>query len=553
MTNAALSIAGMECRRTIRAVTGDRTKILVMAAIGVFAFGPLTVVALLLLPELGEEVAAGAVDSEMASMILEIVPGVVAVVWLFAVLMAAIRTVTTAAKIDKPACLLISTRLRNVVVGVVGAEIVLFSLWVVPPAVVLSSAFASGTGTILPVVIAPLVVVLLLVTAVPVGFVIGVCFRHLITVYEPIARYRTPLLALLALAYFGSIATGWFNEITAVLFDLLGDGPLGWPGHLLLVAIPGISPSSTAAIGALVATAVVAPLAIFAGEAVARVHWYADPARTGDETVSDADSSNRLAELLSYGLAQPTRTVAVTAIRRTKRAPIRLAYVAYPLFGTLFFAQEIIQTGTVPTYLAVLLCLYVVWGAGVLFTLNPLGDLGQALSAVLTSTLSGTDAIRGRMIAGSLVGVPVAIIVAIAMGLVSPLSLEATGALVVGSAVGALVTPGLAAGIGSVFPRFGTVKVTNNSEAVMPSKMAFLVYTVAIMLPAGAATVLYTDSAALIAEIATMTATIIPQVEATFEASTVTTLSWTILVIGLIAPPVAYRYAVERFDWYRLE
>ncbi len=159
----------MECRRTIRAVTGDRTKILVMAAIGVFAFGPLTAVALLLLPELGEQVAAGAVDPEMASMILEIVPGIVAVAWLFVVLMGAIRTVTTAAKIDKPACLLVSTRLRNVVVGVVGAEILLFSLWVVPPALVLAGAFASGAGTILPVLIAPLVVALVLVTAIPVG------------------------------------------------------------------------------------------------------------------------------------------------------------------------------------------------------------------------------------------------------------------------------------------------------------------------------------------------------------------------------------------------
>ncbi|AFZ74718.1 hypothetical protein [Natronobacterium gregoryi] len=557
MREVAATVAGTECRRTLRAIGGDRTKLLVMAAIAVLALGPMTAIGLFLLPRAGEAVAAGEFDPETVALATDIATGGAAIAWLFLVLMAAIRTVTAAAAVDEPACLLLSTRLRNVVVGVIGAEILLFSLWLVLPATILAAAFASGAGTVLPVLVAPLVVAVFLVTAVPVGFVLGLWFRHLITVYEPIARYRTPLLVSLAVAYFGSIAVGWFDTVTAGLFSVFGDSPLGWPGYLLLAGVPNVPSSGTAVVATLLVVPVVAALAVAAAVPSARIHWFADPARTDDGTVSNSgtDSSSRLAAALSQGLSRPVRSVTVAAVRRTRRAPIRLAYVAYPLFGALFFVQDVIQTGTLPSYVAVLLCLYVVWGTGVLFTLNPLGDLGRALPAVLTSTLSGRDAIRGQMIASSLVGTPIAVAVALVAGLVSPLSLEATTALAVGTVVGAVASPALAVGVGSAFPRFGSVKITTNREAVMPSKSAFMLYTAGIVFPAAGAGIIYTDAAEPIAELSSglLEFTPISAEMAGVTPGTVSTVAWTVLIVGLLAPPAAYLYAVERFDRYALE
>ncbi|SFC07429.1 hypothetical protein SAMN05444422_104133 [Halobiforma haloterrestris] len=556
MSGPVTAVTRTECRRTIRTVAGDRTKLLVLAGIAVVAFGPITAVALLLLPALGETIAAGEFDAETVATATDVATSGAAIGWLFLTLMAAIRTVTTVADVDEPACLLVSTRLRSVVVGVIGAELVLFSLWFLPAAIVFAAAFASGAGTVLPVVVAPVLVVVLLAGSLPVGFLVGIWFRHLITVYEPIARFRTPLLVVLAVAYFGSIATGWFDVVTAELFSLLGDGPLGWPGHLVLLAVPNVGGSSVAAAAAVVGAVGIAGVAVAAAVPSARVHWFADPARTADGTVSGSSTagSSRLERTLSRVGSRPARTVAVTAIRRTRRAPIRLAYAAYPLFGALFFVQDVIRMGRLPAYVAVLLCLYAVWGTGVLFALNPLGDLGRALPAVLTSTLSGRDAVRGRMLAGSLVGVPLAVLVALGAGVASPLSLEVTAALLVGTSIGAIASPALAAGVGAAFPRFGSVTVTNNREAVMPSKSAFVVYTAGIVLPAGAAGLLYTEAAPLIAEVSAALLAVTPLGEAaTVSPTGIETAAWVVLVAGLVAPPVAYLYAVERFDRYVLE
>lgn len=556
MRNGVVAVAATECRRTVRAIAGNRTKLLAMVVIATFALGPATTIAVLLLPTVGETVAAGGIDPETAALALEAATGGAALAWLFLAVMAAVRTVTTAADVDRPACLLVATRVRTVVAGIVGSEILLFAAWTVPPATVAAAAFASGAGTPVPLLVAPLFVAVLLVTAVPAGFLVGIWFRHLITVYEPIARYRTPLLAALALAYFGSIAVGWFDVVTSGLFALLGDGPLGWPGHLLLVGVPNVASSSQVALAALVAAPIVGLVAVAAAVPSARIHWFADPARTGEATVSETErSTGRIETGLSRAFSRPVRTVTITAIRRTRRAPIRLAYVAYPLFGALFFVQDVLQAGRLPTYVAVLLCLYVVWGTGVLFTLNPLGDLGRALPAVMTSTIDGRQLIRGRMLASTLVGAPVGAAVAVVVGLASPLSLESTAALLAGTVVGTVVSPALAVGAGAAFPRFGTVSITTNREAVMPSKSAFLVYTAGVVLPSAAAAILYADLAEPVAMTASAVLAVAPlSIPVTaVSPETITTGAWTILLVGVVAPPVAYLYAVERFDWYVLE
>ena len=553
MTHAALTVADLDFRRTVRSIVGNRTKLLLMAVIAVVALGPITVLGVSLLPTLGEQAVTASLTTDTATTVLEYVTGGIAVLWVLLAVMTVMRTVTAVAAVDEPAFLLLSTAVRNAVVGIVAAEVARYAVVMLPLTALFAGAFAAGAGTPIPVVTATLSVALVVVTAVPVGFLVGIWVRHLITVYEPIARYRTLLFAAFWLAYFGAIATGGLNAVMGTLFTALQASPLGWPGHLLVIGIPGLEPSLAAIAGAIAGTVCLASVALAAAVPAADRHWFADPARTDDDPIDEESSSDRLTALLAGRVSRPVRTVTVTAIRRTKRAPIRLAYAGYPLLGALGFIQQIVELGTVPAFLAVLFCLYAVWAAGVLFTLNPLGDLGPALPAVVTSTLTGRQAIRGRMLAGALVGVPLAFVVSLGFGIASPLELEQTAALTVTTVAGAIATPALATGIGSAFPRFGSVNVTNNREAVMPSKTAFAVYTLAIALPSVAAAVLYLEAPELIAGLIASMSAWTPLPSVTIAARTITVTAWAVLLGGLLAPVVSYLYAVERFDWYDFE
>lgn len=545
-------VAGTHIRRVFRGVLSSRTKILLYALVGLVSIVPVLSIGTLLLSAAGERLAAGEVGSDVLESVPGIITGATAVGLISLTVMATIRAFTNVADVDEPACLLISAPLRDVVVGLIGAELLFFALWLTPVTLVLSGSLAYGAGTLLPVLAALAVLVVLLAVAVPVGFVLGVCIRHLLTVYEPIARYRTPLLVAVGVAYFGAIALGWIGPITAVLFELLGDSPLGWPGHVLLAGVPGVEFSAARALGGLVGVAVVVPAALFAGFRAAEFHWFADPARTENEAAADVESSDRLGAAIGAVAPRPVRTVTVTAVRRTKRAPVRLLYVAYPLFMSLFFVQELVQTGSLPTVGALALSVYVVWGAGATFTLNILGDHGPAMESVLISTVSGREVVGGTTLAGVLVGVPAALLVSPVAGFVSPLSVTQTALLGAGTLLGVVVSPVLASGVGSLFPRFGSVRVMNKREAVMPSKTAFLVYTLAIVLPAGAAATLSVDGAAsFVANALTALLSLSPAVSPTVTRGLVTAVAWLVLLAGLAGPFVSAWYAIDRFDSYR--
>lgn len=534
----------------------SRTKLLLLGVLGLVVFAPFLLFGSLLLSTAGEELAAGEIGSDALASVPEFVTGGAAVAFVGLTVFATVRTVTAVGDVDRPAFLLLSTPLRNTVLGLLLREAVYFAIWLAVPTVVLAGAFAGGAGSPLVVLTAVATLAVLIGTAVPVGFAVGIPIRHLLTVYEPVARYRTPIFVALALLYFGGIALGWLDSVVSVLFEALGGSPLGWPGQLLLAGVPRIGFSPPEAAGALVGSAAVLAFALTAGVRMAAHHWFSDPARTsdGDETSEpgETDSSDRLGSVIGGVLSRPVATVTVTAVRRTKRAPIRLVYVAYPLFGAFAFVESIVQTGTVPAYVAVILSLYVVWATGAVFTLNVLGDHGPAIESVLTSTVSGRDVIGGTVLAGVLVGLPLAVVVPVGTGLASPLGVTETALLTAGTVAGVFVSPVLATGVGSWFPRFGSVRVTNNREAVIPSKTAFLVYSLAVLIPAAGAALLYVDSAPeLLAGLLSFVLSLPPAFDVTVPETAIVAFAWIAVVAGLLAPVASARYAVTRFDGYR--
>lgn len=551
MHRIVVRIARTELRRTIRNVMANRIRLVVLAALGLVVLGPMLLFGSLFLSTGGERLAAGEVGSDILETVATATTGVVAAGGVGLTVLATARAVTTVADIDQPASLLISTPLRNVVAGLVLKEGLLVLLWVGGPLLVLSSAFAWGATAPLVPVFALATLMVVVAVAVSVGFVLGTSLRHLLTAYEPISQYRTLVLAAVGIAYFLSVAFGWLNQLSALAFDLLGDSPLGWPGQLLLVGTPVVEATPWQAVAGVAGAAGITLVALAAGVRVGEFHWFADPASPPDEAEA-VESNDRLGTLLSGLVPRAVRTVTVTAIRRTRRAPARLAYVGYPLFGSVVFVRQAIQTGEIPAFAAVMSGVYVVWAAGALFTLNPLGDHGPALPAVLTSTVSGRAVVMGKVVAGIVCMLPVALVVPPVAGLLSPLDVVETALLTAGTVVGTLVTPVLAAGVGTLFPRFGEVRITNNRQAVMPSKAAFVLYSLAVLLPIGAGAVLAFDSSVgLVATVLSGIVTLVAPVEVTVPESAVTVAAVGILVAGIVAPVLSAGYAIRRFDEYR--
>jgi len=247
------------------AVVGSRTKLLTVAVVALVVLGPMTAVGLFLLPELGEQAAAASLTADTAVTVTEYVTGGVAVLWVFLVMMSIMRTVTTVADVDEPAFLLLSTAVRNTVVGIVAAETALYAAVFAP----LHGAFrrrvrvrrgdgASGTRRA--------------VAGLP-----SLAHRHPRRIRRghlgpspdhglragrsvSNAAVRRVLGRLLRRDRDRRTEHGYVVAVHDVT-----NQPARVPGHLLLVGVPGIDPSTVGIVGAVAGSALLVGVAFVAG------------------------------------------------------------------------------------------------------------------------------------------------------------------------------------------------------------------------------------------------------------------------------------------------
>lgn len=548
----ATAIAEIEFRRVLRVITENRWKLALNVGVFVVILAPLTVLGVAIMPTLGLVVREEAFEPMELVSVIDIATGGVAIVWLVLVGMSILRTVTSVGNIDESAFLLLGTSIRSIVLGLLGREFLLYLLWVGTPTVILTAAFSYGFGSIIPLPIALFVLVVLIASAIPVGFLIGIWIRHLLIVFEPIARFRSIIAVAAFVLYFVVIFSGWVDVLVFDLFFLVAGSPLGWIGHVLLIVVPGTAVSVLYVIAGLSLMVGLLIASIAVGGPSARYHWTSDAANIGDRIV-ETDLTDRLSRGLDPIVHPQTRIIAVTTIRRARRAPVRVLYAVYPLFFGVFLLEQLIRTGSLPVFGAVGMALGVIWAAGALFTLNPLGDPGRALPTILTAPVTGRKAVAGLVVAGVLIAVPVGVLLSISLTFVTPLSTAQAVTLVLGTVIGSILSPMLATGIGSVFPRFGSVRVTRHRKAVMPSKTAFMIYTMAIALPTVGWSIVLIDGAdILIASLLSAVISIPPAIALSIDPLFVRIYAWIGIGIGAIAPFVSYRIAIRRFDRFRL-
>jgi uncharacterized membrane protein (DUF485 family) len=259
--------------------------------------------------------------------------------------------------------------------------------------------------------------------------------------------------------------------------------PLAWYADLALLPVPGADASALQAAAVLAGSLVVGVAAVLASVRVSERRWYDDAAHA-EVRATDSVTSGRLDGVLG----RRTAWIARKSWLRARRAPLKLVYVSYPAFVLFAPIQGSVEAGHVTASLPATVTLYAAWATGALFTLNPLGDEGAVLPVTVTSGVSGRQFVGGLVAASALLGTPVTLALAAALGVLGPLTPVGLACLVVAGAI----LPGLAAivaaGVGTAFPKYEATSITRSRQAVVPSLWAFGVYTIVFLLAGGVAT-----------------------------------------------------------------
>jgi hypothetical protein len=530
--HAAL-VAATDLRRRWRATRDNSLQLVALAFVGVM-YAVFAVGATVGGHAAGRALAAGDVDAP-----LTLARYGAAAVLVFPAFLVSFRTVNRVGSVSALDGLLTTVPHEDVAGGLLLAEAGWLVGVAIVPALLAVGALAVGAGS-LPLAVAALVATLaLLALGVVTGFALGAGGRVLLSRSSFFARHRSALGVAVFVAYMGLLTTDRIDSVVQPILEGVRRSPVGWFGDLaLLPADAGASPTLAAA--AAVGTPMVGAALVVAGTRFAGAFWYGDDARTDGESSGGTTERTGFGDLTLPGVPRASVRVAQKSWRRAARAPLKLSYVAYPLFGAVGLVSEALETGTVPGELPALVALYGAWATGAAFTLNPIGDEGAVLPVTLTTPVDGRTFVNGLLVAGVAVGTPVTALATLAAGLLGTSSLPAALATAaVGGALPVCVAC-VAAGAGTAFPRFEEMNITRSRTAVVPSLYAFALYSLVVLVawvPVGVAAF----AADPVAEVAGTGPT----------AVTAGGAAVTLLLAGA-AGAVGYRYAVREFDAFRL-
>jgi hypothetical protein len=105
--------------------------------------------------------------------------------------------------------------------------------------------------------------------------------------------------------------------------------------------------------------------------------------------------------------------------------------------------------------------------AGATFAMNPFGDEGSVLPITLIS-ISGLAYVRGVMLPGLLLGLPIVALVTGGAALVGPFELPVAVGLVGVALLATVVAVSTAPAVGIWFPRFSAISIGQSREVVPP-------------------------------------------------------------------------------------
>lgn len=506
--------------------------------------------------DFGRDLAAGEAVPALASTL-------VVISWLGFLAFGILSGVGSDGEVDNQAGILSIRPPKDVAGGLLLAMVLGYAPFAALPALALGVGIAVGIGSPAPLAGILLAATVILVSAVTVGFATGLFLKGLIRRSPWLTRLKPLLGAMVVLGYFWLSTTGRLGTILTDIGALLDESPLGWLADLAFLTTAGTDASVLPASGALVLFTLLVPIGVLVVIRGAEFAWYVDELHASNDSESsstegstdDDSSSYSVAErvdraLATVGVHSATRGVTTTVLLRGYRSPLQLIYVVAPLLFALPAIETTVRTGIVPEWFPWMILLYGAWAAGVSFPLNILGDQGATLPALLTSGAHGKRVVHGYILATVLVFAPMTAIAGsatahgagrsfstlVAVGLAGPL-------VVIAGAV-------LAAGIGCLFPRFQSINLTSSTKAVLPSKTAFGLFSVAGSLAVTAVSILADDLYALL--MSDLLSTYLPY-GMTVDQSPLETMA--VIVVGVLGVAVVTSYlaSVRRLESYTLD
>lgn len=389
------------------------------------------------------------------------------------------RTLERLGHIDGADFVLLAVHPRAVVIGLITAEVGRLSLWFGIPIAAVVVTFALGMGSPLLVASGGAVALPLVCCAAVWGYAGGIAVLRLLRKLPSLRRLlkAVGILAMVGLVVASQFAGQFIVEsdlsvqrlLSTVAFD-----PLVEYVALAFVGTPVSRPTSPEAVAVLAALIALTPVGLVVSTRQVSTLWFTDSVGNNEST-QVRRSSGGFSAPRPFAYTKPGR-IAWGILVRGRRDPAELSHLLIAVFfiapfGTMFLEFSGDALGPLITGGGVVLATYL---SGATFGLNPLGDERPQLPLLLLTETSSADLVRGRLLAGVGIGVPIAVLsslVSIGFGITV---LEAVATAAVG-VVMCLAAAMFAVGIGSAYPIYEEREFWG-TETVVPSTLVMMVY-----------------------------------------------------------------------------
>jgi hypothetical protein len=496
----AVRIARVEVRRSLRTSFGTRRKLAYTLGL-LLLFSPILLGWGRMAYAFGRTVAGGSP-----------VPVTDVGVQLFAlaavfVAFAAVRVVQQGTP-DGMDLLLTATSTRAVLLGTLAHQTLQLLTFVSVPLFVVLAGFSLGADAP-SVVLAGLVLLFPLFTAVHLlGTVLGMAFS--------LGVLRSPLVRRLSQAIGLVVFLGILGLSFALTYPAAAGGPspltrlpVAWVPlvHYADLAFLGSDLGvglSLAGLGSLLVVLGSIPVLFAIAHRLAPRLWFADvsPAtllrgevdvdqRTAPATVAAGDrhvTSSRSGTFPRWRTPPSVGVASVLWVRWT-RAPTRFATVV-PLVGVLVSAGIGVASDpeSLPVLAPIALGATGVYLTGVVFGLNPLGEAGAMRPSEVLSSRSSATFVRGHLVAGLVLGVPLTLAGTAALVVLNDVPLAVGVALGLVAPFAAGVSGCVALLLGTVFPQYEQNETFGGLPVASPSVWAILghVFATAVLVALGA-------------------------------------------------------------------
>ncbi|WGI18048.1 hypothetical protein [Methanonatronarchaeum sp. AMET-Sl] len=410
---------------------------------------------------------------------VSIVGGVIAVLWVFIVLIIVFRGFGERGRPEVASKLMHIVSVESVGWGVLLSEMVYLLMWLFLPAVGLGLGFGFGFGSYHFLVLVPVLVVLFSLSSVAVGYPIGLGLKYFLTRFRFLVKYKTPLIVLVFGIYLGFLFMGWVDDVAFALFEVVQNTPLVWYGDFVLFGMSGVEVEFWRAMAVVLFSFLAFPLGVLVTAMIGSRYWLSDPVSIIEE--KDLSGLEReLESVLEPGVftrffGKKIDTLIHNVLIQTVRNPIKALYSFFPVL----FVPMLMSF---PEYLPIASLLLVAWSVGSLFSLNLLGDQGVVLPSLLISGVKGRELVLAHIIPTLLIAIPLGIGLVVLTGV--SVGTDYIDVLVLAIATPVLMVFGslMAVWLGTVFPRFESIKISSSTRVMLPSKMAYIGYTFYLVL-----------------------------------------------------------------------